>query len=81
MDNNQSKSNRIGLATLLTLVFVVLKLTGLIGWSWWWVVSPSIVEVALFAAILTSIVVNHKDYFFKRPSKHSTTHTKKLSQV
>lgn len=25
---------------LLTLVFVVLKLTGVIAWSWWWVLSP-----------------------------------------
>ena len=27
------------LSTLL-LIFVVLKLTGVIDWSWWWVVAP-----------------------------------------
>lgn len=28
------------LPTLLTVLFVGLKLTGYISWSWWWVVSP-----------------------------------------
>lgn len=27
-------------ATILTLMFVALKLTGNIDWSWWWVLSP-----------------------------------------
>lgn len=26
---------------LFTLLFVALKLTGLIEWSWWWVLAPS----------------------------------------
>lgn len=30
----------IGIGTLLTIVFVVLKLTGVITWSWIWVLSP-----------------------------------------
>ena len=30
----------IGLPTLLTIIFVILKLTGAIAWSWWWVFSP-----------------------------------------
>lgn len=25
---------------LLTIVFITLKLTGHISWSWWWVLSP-----------------------------------------
>ena len=28
------------IASILTIVFVVLKLTGVITWSWWWVLSP-----------------------------------------
>lgn len=28
------------LIPLLTTAFVVLKLCGVIAWSWWWVVSP-----------------------------------------
>ena len=30
----------MGLVEILTLVFVVLKLTDGIAWSWWWVFSP-----------------------------------------
>lgn len=31
---------KIGPIGLLTIVFVVLKLTETITWSWWWVLSP-----------------------------------------
>ncbi|GAA0586323.1 hypothetical protein ACFQH5_20485 [Halomonas salifodinae] len=34
------KSGGIGFFGLLTIVFVALKLTGYIGWSWWWVLAP-----------------------------------------
>jgi len=30
----------MGLVETLTLIFVVLKLTHNIDWSWWWVLSP-----------------------------------------
>jgi hypothetical protein len=31
---------KIGPIGLLTLIFITLKLTGVIAWSWWWVLSP-----------------------------------------
>ena len=42
-----SKSNGIGLTTVLTLIFFVLKCTGLIDWSWWWVFSPTLISIGL----------------------------------
>jgi len=30
----------IGFVGLLTILFIGLKLTGYIGWHWWWVLSP-----------------------------------------
>lgn len=39
----------------VTTVFVVLKLTGLIDWSWWWVLSPFWI-MALFFVLLFAIV-------------------------
>ena len=30
----------IGFSLALTLIFIVLKLTNVIAWSWWWVLSP-----------------------------------------
>lgn len=36
---NESRSS-IGLPTLLLVLFIGLKLTGYINWSWWWVLAP-----------------------------------------
>ena len=30
----------LGLSSILGLIFVVLKFTGHITWSWWWVLAP-----------------------------------------
>ena len=38
--NNSGGGESIGFTGLLTVVFVVLKLAHVIGWSWWWVLSP-----------------------------------------
>ena len=42
MSNNTSSSNNTGIGVfgLLGVAFVVLKLTGYITWSWWWVTAP-----------------------------------------
>lgn len=34
------KQSGIGFTGLLTLIFITLKLTGYITWSWVWVLSP-----------------------------------------
>ena len=33
-------NNGISMCSLLTIVFVTLKLCGVIAWSWWWVLAP-----------------------------------------
>ena len=35
------------LADWLTIVFIVLKLLGVINWSWWWVLSPQWISVII----------------------------------
>lgn len=40
MSNTSNASGGIGLGGAVFIVFLVLKLTGHIGWSWWWVTSP-----------------------------------------
>lgn len=40
MSNNNSNSGGIGFFSLLTIVFIVLKLCKMIDWSWWWVTCP-----------------------------------------
>ena len=37
---NEDRHVHVGIIDVLFLIFLVLKLTGLINWSWWWVTSP-----------------------------------------
>ena len=39
-NSGSSSSGGIGFLGLLTVLFVGLKLTGYIAWSWWWVTAP-----------------------------------------
>jgi Flp pilus assembly protein TadB len=39
-NQNNNVGGGIGFTGLLTLIFIVLKLIGVINWSWWWVLSP-----------------------------------------
>lgn len=40
MADSSGGSGGVGFFGLLTIVFIVLKLTGTIAWSWWWVLLP-----------------------------------------
>lgn len=48
--NTSSSSGGIGFVGLLTILFIALKLTGYIDWSWWWVLSP--IWISLCVALL-----------------------------
>jgi fatty acid desaturase len=45
------------LAPILTIVFVVLKLTHVIDWSWWWVLAPLWITAALILVVLALVGV------------------------
>lgn len=51
-NNSNSSGGGIGFVGLLTIVFITLKLTGFINWSWWWVLSPSLISIALVLLFL-----------------------------
>ena len=55
-DNKTVHSSGIGLGTLLTIIFVILKLCGVISWSWIWVLAPLWISIALFL-ILTLVAI------------------------
>lgn len=50
--SSSSSSGGLGAVSVLTIVFVVLKLTHNIGWSWWWVLSPLWISFFAFVAIM-----------------------------
>lgn len=47
----------IAFTDLLFLVFLVLKLCGVIGWSWWWVCAPLWIPLAIIVAIFVIGVI------------------------
>lgn len=55
MSNSKATSGGVSLATVLVAIFVVLKLTHVIDWSWWWIFSPWWIGIAIFVAILAVI--------------------------
>lgn len=52
MSNNSTHNGGISFGGLLLIVFIVLKLTGVIAWSWWWVLSPLWIPLVLGLIIL-----------------------------
>ncbi len=43
-------------AGMLALVFITLKLTGHIDWSWWWVLSPIWIPFVIAGAVVVVIL-------------------------
>lgn len=39
-NKNSTSSGGIGIFSIMFLIFMTLKLTGFIDWSWWWVTAP-----------------------------------------
>ena len=54
--DNKAKQGGLGIVSVLTIIFIVLKLLGVIQWSWIWVLSPiwisAVIVVAVFSIIL-----------------------------
>ncbi len=51
---NKTVVNQGGVSglSLLVLLFIGLKLTGFIEWSWWWVTAPLWIPLALTVSVL-----------------------------
>jgi hypothetical protein len=52
MSKSNSNSGGIGFGGLLTIVFITLKLTGYIDWSWWLVFAPMWIPLAFVLVVL-----------------------------
>lgn len=51
------RSGGVSLGTILGVIFIVLKLTGVISWSWVWVLAPFWIPLALVVLILAIIII------------------------
>lgn len=54
---DKEKSGGLGFLSILTLIFVVAKLFGVIAWSWWLVFAPVLVPTGLLVLIYIIAVV------------------------
>ena len=57
MSNSSNVSSGIGFPGLLTILFVGLKLTGYINWSWWWVLSPILISTGIVLAVVLTVII------------------------
>lgn len=59
------KNYGIGFLPLLAIVFIVLKLTGYIAWSWWLVLLPLLVQVGL---VVVALIILGVCYYIAKKS-------------
>lgn len=56
-NETNTNSGGIGLCGILTIIFVIAKITGYITWNWWWVFSPLWLPLTIGLAILLIILI------------------------
>ena len=52
MNNNNKVVVSTPICMILFIVFLVLKLTNVINWSWWWVTAPLWIPVSIALVLL-----------------------------
>ena len=55
--NNGSTTYSISFSSILTLIFIVLKLCKIINWSWIWVLAPTWIPIILVILIFIAIII------------------------
>ena len=55
--SSSSSSSGIGILGLLGVAFVILKLCGVITWSWWWVTIPFWGGIVLVIGVVAIIMI------------------------
>ncbi len=52
-----SASGGVGFCGLLFIALLVLKLTGVIDWSWWWITAPLWGGFAIFLVVILFVLL------------------------
>ena len=55
MKKESKQGLRFGVLEVLAIVFVVLKLTGIVTWSWWIVLAPVLIPLAILLTCFLGI--------------------------
>lgn len=57
MKEKENKALRFGVCDVILIVFIVLKLTGVVNWNWWIVTLPITIPIGivLFIAVIVGL--------------------------
>lgn len=87
MAEQKVTSSGIGLGGAIFIVFLVLKLTGTIDWSWWWVTAPiwtpivlAVIAFAIYVVYAVCMVKKRKSKFQQRMDKFKEEQEKLLRE-
>lgn len=56
-DNKTTVNGGVGFTGLLQVVFITLKLMGIINWSWLWVLSPAWISIAIYVLLFIVVAI------------------------
>jgi len=72
--SNKTSSSGLNTGGLLLVAFIVLKLTKVIDWSWWWILSPLWIGVALgIVALIIWLIVIYIKHKKQKKQRESVT--------
>ena len=57
MENKTTVNGGLGFVGLLTIAFIVLKLLGVITWSWVWVLSPIWISAVIYVVVVLMVIL------------------------
>lgn len=69
-NKNNASSGGLGLASVLTIVFIVLKLVGVINWKWIWVLAPLWIDLILTVLVIIGVAI----YMVYEDTKYGRTY-------
>lgn len=55
-------NNGLGLPSILFIIFLILKLTETISWSWWWITAPLWIPAVFFVFVIIVIFLGKNIY-------------------
>jgi len=54
---SEESTGSLGFTGLLAILFIALKLTSVINWSWWWVLSPLWIPLGIGIVVIIIISI------------------------
>lgn len=58
--SNKSSSSGLGVLDVVAVVFIILKLIGVINWSWVWVLSPIWIQLIILLIVICVIAIKDR---------------------